>query len=297
MAPVMKINQIAPTTKLVRDLPQVREMVRNGPVAITSHNRTEFVMLSKGQFDSLVTLADTDADRLDTKLRLTFDSIATMAVVLNEDLTVRRANRAFCDFLGEPCESLVGQRLNAINGTTLAVFVAARTREVLRSGQEENFEVPSSLRPDRILSHRIKPWPNGVAIFIEDVTHRIMANNRHLRTIAIDEALAAIGNVCVCTIDKRGEFGFFDGSMAAVLGVDRNHMAGRNFLRALMPDDKQRVEDYLSRNTDEVFRDEVCFLYRGAERYRAQLSLKPFPNMHAGRDYALTLMRGDRIDH
>jgi len=115
-------NQSVSTTRLVRNLPGVKDLLDNGP-AVTSHGRTEFVVLSQADYERLNRLDGSNIDHLDTKLRLVLGSISTMIFVLNSDLRVRRANRSLCNYFERPPEDLVGKTILEISNSGTFQFV------------------------------------------------------------------------------------------------------------------------------------------------------------------------------
>ncbi len=246
--------------------------------------------MSVDEYNRLITLSGSDAERLDTKLRITFDTIATMVAVLNPDLTIRRVNRAFCNYLNEQENELVGRDFATVRSSPTLTFVASRAQAVLDTGREETFEIASEVRANRMLAVQMRPWPTGVVMFVNDITDRIENHDRKPRDVALDASLEKIGNVGISYMDARGEIQLASLSLAHAIGIGVEQLAGRSFLNTLVPTDRTDLADKL-RIAKTPFVMPVKLLYKGSEVYAATLSVVPFANMHGTNDFAFSVCR------
>ena len=285
----MKIHQTASATELVRNLPAIQETLDHGPVAITKHGRTEFVMLSKDEYDRFATLNTTDADKLDTKLRLVLDTTSTMIVVTDEELRVRRANRAVCNYFGMSAADMVGRKLLEISDLPTFRFISSRAKHVLATGQEDSFELASSVRNDRLISFRMLSWPQGLAIFGDDITDRAKETDRFLRDTAFDTAMQAMADCAVGSIDKSGLIDFATNSFADYVGISREDIDGANFLMMLHPSDRDEVREFFRTAESKTKFFDVRFLRGGAEAIGSRVSFSPFPNTRGTFSFAFVV--------
>lgn len=127
----------ATATQLVRDFPEVRRLVDRGPVQITSHGRTELVMLSPDHFAQIAEVGTTDSTRLEGKLAIILDTIETAVLIFDENLRVRRANRALCALLDTDEGRLIGLGAAELVTHPSHRYTIERLAEVQRSGHAE----------------------------------------------------------------------------------------------------------------------------------------------------------------
>lgn len=283
------IRQAASTTRLVRNLPEIKEQLDKGPVEITNHGRTEFVVLSKEKYEHYRSLDGSDAERLDAKLQLVLGSITTMVFVTDTDLRVRRANRALCDYLLRRPDELVGRTLLEISDSASFRFVASRARQVVETGQEDSFELASSFRDQRLISFTIRSWPHGVIIFADDVTEKARNSERHIRNNAYDTAFEAMGDFAVGSINASGEIVYVPRSLAKMTGIPADKLLGGNFFAMLHPDDRARVSDFTYANRSGVLRIAPRILLNGADYAPAVMTLTPYPDVRGNFNFAFAL--------
>ena len=281
--------QSTTTTRLVRNLPDIKNMLDHGPVEVTSHGRTEFVLVPKDIYDRYKTMAGTDADRLDAKLSLILDSITTMIFVTDRDLRVRRANRPLCNYLNFSPEEIVGKKLLEISESATFRFVAARAQHVLATGQDDSFELASSFREKRLISFKIRAWPNGVVIFADDATERAEAGERLLRSEAFDEALAAQNDTGVFAITPAGEIVFATRSLAQMVGVPQQNLAGGNFFAMLDPYNRSELTDFLRSHGGATKRMDARILLKGSDYLPVVMTVSPYPNMQGAYNFSVAL--------
>ena len=282
-------NQSVSTTRLVRNLPGVKDLLNSGPVAVTSHGRTEFVVLSQADYERLNRLDGSNIDHLDTKLRLVLGSISTMLFVVDSELRIRRANRSLCNYFKRPPEELVGKTILEVSKSGTFQFVESRCRQVLSTGQEDSFQLASSFRENRLISFLIRPWPNGVIIFADDVTEKADGSERYIRNQALDSTFEALGDFGVGSLNVTGEIAFATRSFAKAVGVTQEQLRGGNFLAMLDPVNRTEISDFLRHTREGTLRSEVRILCEGADYRPALLTLSPYPNMHGGYNFAFAV--------
>ena len=277
------------STQLVRDLPSVKQQLDQGPLRITSHGRDEFVILGNDDFARMQNLVGVDAKRLEGKLNTVMESVDTHILLLDRDLNVRRANRAFCDYFDYDVQSLIGSPVTNLLITPTDQYIFHRIRTVLESGAPERFELPSSHRLNRYFSHLITPWPNGVAYFALDVTDRTEARDLELANSAMQTAIRGLLGVAVANLDPQGRFVTTSASLQALLDSSAKQIQGTSVLSIIDPKYRSTVEEMLT-FTDDPFKSvDIRYLYKGVDLHRARMSLSPYQTTHNNLEFAMAL--------
>ena len=282
------LNQSS-ATDLVRNLPEIRRRLAQAPVQITSHGRKEFVLLSQAHFQDMSNLVTTDVNRLDSKLTLVLDSIETMVVITDENLNVRRANRAFCDHTGREQSQLVGSNLAESVDNPNQNFVVVRMRAVWESKIAESFEIPALIRPGRLLQCQIKPWPKGIALFASDITERHNAAELATRDFALSNAFTAVGKMGSAIIDRFGRIQRSFDSLANLLSTSRQNLDNVSVFSFLGPNDRTKIESYIGGDSIETFSAAVSVLQQGQDYAPAILALSPYATNLSGPLFAMVL--------
>lgn len=268
------------STQLVRDLPSVKQRLSDGPVFVTSHGRDEFVIIDKAELGRLSKLVDVDAKRLDGKLSIVLDAVDTLVLLFDDELKVRRANRAFCDFFDRDPDALIGTSINDLLVTPTDQYLAHRIRSVLESGTAERFELPSAHRAGRFFLHLITPWPNGVAFFASDVTDKTRLRDLELSQSALDVAMKSLVGVGVALLDSTGKIIEAKPNLEALLNTSASTIEGTSILSILDTKDRSRVEDLLVFSDEPVRTETVRYLHRGGDLHRARIAISPYQISH-----------------
>ena len=284
-------SNTATSTQLVRDLHSVRSQLQDGPVEITSHGRTEFVMLSKERYDEIIALTDTDADRLDAKLRLVLSTVPSMVLITDRNLRVRRANRAWCNFVEIDEADIVGKVLSETRGSTNTTYICARAENVLASGKEESFELTSTFRPGRLISYTIRPWPQGVAIFSYDRTEEAKASERLMRDLAFDKVMSMLEGYAFGSLDRAGRIAFTTSSLAGLLGADPAGLRNVALETLLAPASRVELREKLQSRVKNGAVMQIEFLEDGRTFRAGRLSLAPYSSLNGQELFAFAIRR------
>ena len=263
-------------TELVRDIGGVRERVLDGPIQITSHGRAEMVLLSQADFNRLQNTSSNDVDRLEAKLRTVIDTVDTIIIIFDQDLKVRRANRAYCDHFGRQATDVIGMSVWDLVNNPGDQFLAIRMRDVLKSGKEERFEMPSTYREGRQMRFVIKPWPLGIAFFARDVTEELQASDRVLRDIALDHSLAMVPGVGTGVVDNHAEIIMASRSLAMLLGTTPRALLGTSIFNIFHPEDRHQLEGMLAQSVTEARQVEIRYLRDGTEYRSCEVATSSF---------------------
>lgn len=276
-------------TELVRNLHEVKEELGRGPIQITSHGRNDFVLMSQKQFEHLSGLTGTSTERLDAKLRLVMEMVDSFILILDDELKVRRANKAFCDFFNYDQDEIRGMPLESLPRTANDSYLAVRARAVVSSGRAESFEMPSSHRPGRTLQIRIRPWPNGIVTVFNDITDSLRDKNRILRDIAFDTAISVIPGFGTTIINPNGNLVVASLSIARLFGASRDALKGVSIFSLLSGECTKLLKSVLQGTDNTPQKCEVEYLRNGQDFAPGILSMAPFLDNFGQRMVAATL--------
>ena len=281
--------QSATSTQLVRDLQSIKDMLLHGPVHITTHGREDFVLVSQKDYRTLDHLKDTNADRLNAKLELVMDSIETLITIMDDNMVVRRVNKAWLSYFDKQADQIVGRSLADQIKTPNDNFIYQRTKNVCETRMEETFEMPSSHMPGRLFRFVIRPWPRGVAMFATDITERNRAAERIMRDEAMDQSIKFVDGVGVAAIDDSGKFVTVTKSLAELVGTTPDAMVGTSLLTLIDPQSRAEVEQALANRSTETHVMEISYLRRGTQIAQGRLALTAYSSSQFSTCYALAL--------
>ena len=236
--------------------------------------------MSKDDYDHMVTLVDTDADRLDAKLRLVLGTIPSMVVITDRNLNIRRANRAWCNFADMNESDLIGKNLLEMTGSTNGQYICTRAMNVMESGKEESFELTSNFRPGRLISFTIRPWPQGVALFSYDRTEEARAAERHMRDLAFDTAMAEVGGFGFGSLDMSGRISFPTKSLANLLGADAQGLQNILLETVLSPESRAKLREVLQASDFKKTTFEIEFLQGGKDFNPGEMAIVPYSSVN-----------------
>lgn len=261
----------ATATQLVRDFPEVRRLSEYGPVQITSHGRTELVMLSPGQFAQMAGGFNGDAKRIESKLKLVLDTIDTAVLVFDEHLHVRKANQAMCQLVDSDEASLVGLHASALVTHASHRYTIDRLAEVHRSRCAETLAAASTRDNSRTLQITIKPWPNGVALFADDVTDRMRFGDLVSGNEMMDDSLACLGGIGTAHIRSCGTILSTSRGLVEMAGSSRSALIGARVQNLFAAPSRAVMNDALLNQSEGPKRYQIEYLKKGVDPTPATL--------------------------
>lgn len=262
-------------TQLVRDLAAIRSEVARDPIAITSHGRTDLVLLSAERYSQLSQGLDAfDRAVAQAKLDIVLDCVSTHVVIVGHDFRVKHINRAMLRSHKLAGEGWRGTEVRELLPPALAPFLIKRFEGVLASGVMAEFDFPSELRPGRHIHARLVPWPGGIAYFSDDVTDGMTALDREMELAALREAVSAAGTRGIGSVTADGIVVSADAGLAALTGADEQQLVNSRFLTLFDPADRSEIEGAIGRR--EPARLSVNCLHAGTSVQQVTLSLAPF---------------------
>lgn len=266
----------ATLTEVVRDMPRVRSLLEHGPVQITSHKRNEFVMVPQSEFERMCELSGSDADGIDAKLRVVLNTVSTLILIADRTMRIERVNKAFLDYFGYERGDVVGHQFSSLARTANDNYLAMLAQQVMDSGREKVFEIPSSHREGRFFRFTIRPWPGGVAFFADDITEQSRATEHIMQELARDQASKEIGGIGSGVVDSNGTIRSASLGLAVLFGVRRRLLVGASIYRVLSPGCRATVEACLQRRGLETETIEIDYLADGSRLAPARMACSPF---------------------
>lgn len=270
------VESAVTATQLVRDFPQVRSMAENGPVNITSHGRTELVMLNPESYATMALCSGPDASVFDGNLSFILDSINTAVLIMDESLHIVGVNKTLHEAIGFDREILIGKHVSFLADTASGMFLVDRFAEVLRSGQPETLVMPTATRPGQTALMNIKPWQGGVVLFSEDVTERTKLRDRIVSEHAIDISLGGIQGLGIAYVQSSGEILSASLGLAHMTGSGAATLRGARFQTLLDPRQRSLIDDALNETLSQPKRFEVSYLRDGTTVTPASLMVTPY---------------------
>lgn len=286
----MKPTSTVSATQLVPDLAAIRTLASGGPVGVTSHGRTELIVLNAHRFAELSASASSpETETFEAKLSIVLETIDTRVVIVNHDLSVQRINRAMRLVLGLSDEPFLGRKLIDLLPPATGRFVIKRMTEVYESGRAAEFDFVSTLNPGRTIHARMVPWPGGIAYFSDDITDRLHSIERSMEFDALRRAFAAFGNRGSGSVARDGAIQTADAGLAAMTGADAGQLEGRRFVSLFDTSARSKIETAMTWSDAKPGVLDVGFLRRGVEIGDARLSLAPYFAHNGSPRYAFCL--------
>lgn len=275
MAPSIDVSS-ATATQLVRDFPEVRRMADFGPVRITSHGRTELVMLSPSEFAQIANGDSADVNRLAGKLTIVLDNIDTAVLIFDETLHVRAANPAMCQLVDSDEGQIIGLHATELVTHPSHRYTADRLAEVHRSGCAEVLTAASARDLTRTLQIRLKPWPGGVALFADDITDRMRFADTVIADSMMDRSLAAVDGIGTAQVRSCGTILTASKGLAQMAGASAAALVGARLQNLVSPQSRAIINDALLRSTDESRRYEIEYIRNGMSAVPATMTVTSY---------------------
>lgn len=220
-------------------------------------------MLSPDYFAQIADTASIDTSRLEGKLAITLDTIDTAVLIFDEELRIRRANQAVCALVDTDEAQLIGLHASALVTHPSHRYTIERLADVQRSGQAEVMTAASARDATRTLQIQLKPWPNGVALFADDITDRMRFADLQITNAMMDRSLAALGTVGTAQVKSCGTILAGSGGLAQMAGVLPQTLVGVRLQSLLAPQARTPAGEAFLTACDEPRRYTVDYLRNG----------------------------------
>lgn len=190
-----------------------RERASETPVTITNHGRDTHVLMSSRTFATIAndTAAAPEAAHPYSCMNAVFDRFRDGVIIVDQDLVVRRANVAACDFFKMSAGQIEGSPLERAMPNLKESFALRNIVRTLSNGERSATDVPSITKVGIWLHVETFPVNEGAAIFFRDITGDVEANRQADVKQSIIKAIELDGSIGYARISPR----------EMVLGADR----------------------------------------------------------------------------
>lgn len=251
-------------------------MADRGPVEITSHGRTELVVLNPADFTRLLAGGGQSGDNLEWKLSIVLDTIETNVLILDDDMIVRRANRSLCLVIESTEAEILGKHVSSLVAHPSDRYLLDRLAEVHRSRVGEVLMFPSSRNVGRTLQMTLQPWPGGVVIFCDDITERSRAGDLAMAAEATDASLAALDGLGSVQVQSCGTILSTGMGLARMTGTAPGSLIGSRVQNLFPVHFRAIVTDALLATQGGARRHEVEYIRNGVTSAPATIVVTPY---------------------
>ncbi len=266
-------------TRLVRDLPEIRRIAEHGPVHITSHGRTELVLVTPEVLAKMNASEPTglaDAARLDAKLSGVLDAIESAVVILDEDMRIRRFNQAFVEMFNTESDDLIGRSISDMARTPNGQFIVQHVQEVIRSKFGETLNMPAADQIDRQISIVMRPWQGGAIVVTTDITEKVKSQDQAMSRIAFEQGQAMLGGLGHVLVQSCGTIVWASQGLADMCGSTKDAMVGSRVQRIFDPGNRESVETALTSQSTKPKLLPARFLLSGTKMVPVQLAISSY---------------------
>jgi len=198
---------------LVRHFGLWRDRALSQPVYVHHHGRAKLVLASVDFMEHLVSSHGGGAG--DRPLAELLDRVDTIVIVVDGGLRIVGASApARRHFLRAD-----GEQLDAVLADGVGAVLLRAVRLVLGGGPPERLQLRVGPRGERRVDLMIEPFGDGVCIVGQDRTAADEAAAAVAGTLAIEQALAALGGVVTLRINLRGYIVAASAAFEAMTGL------------------------------------------------------------------------------
>ncbi len=263
-------------TQLVRDFPDARRLADQGPVRVTSHGRTELVMLTPDHFAQLAAAGTSSVERIEGKIAIILDTIDIAVLIFDEELHVRQCNPAMCQLVDTDEGQLIGLHASALVTHPSHRYIVERLNEVHRSGVAEVLTAASARDTTRTLQISLKPWPGGVALFADDFTDRMRLGDLVAGEDMLEQSLAALDGIGTAHVRSCGTILSGSKGLAQMVGTSASALVGARLQNLLSPESRGVVNSALQRASEGPANYMIQYLKNGVSIASATIVISPY---------------------
>jgi PAS domain S-box-containing protein len=257
------LSDIAPAHRVsaadfVRSFGIWRERASETPVTITNHGRDTHVLMSSRTFASIANDTGTvqEGDNSYASMNALFDRFRDCVIIVDQDLVVRRANAAACDFFKMSAAQLEGAPLERAMPNVRDSFALRNIVRTLSIGERSATDVPSITKAGIWLHVETFPVNEGAAIFFRDITGDVEANRLADVKQAIIKAVEIDGSIGYARISPREMVEGADEVLRDMMGLSEEAMRRVKFSTIVVPRQRAAFHEAL----------ESVFLHKGPVR-------------------------------
>jgi len=273
------VGEHVSSADLIRNFSYWQHRAALGPLTVTYHGKPRYILVAKDAWDAATHdgPAGAPADARELEYDFLVEHMDGGLLLLDTELAIYEASTSAALLLGRSRSELEAQPLRSILPPAVAGAVAEHLRDVLRDGEQSQFDLRWDGPGDTRLRVRAFPWVRGVAMILR-VHHANDENMRLAEHSAFEKARVAHGGVSTVRMTLRGTIAMVDSELTAQLGFSRDRLLGLRFVDLLDLKDRPRarevIEQVLSGERDSAV-VEVDMLSNEGSKLRSRVAMAP----------------------
>lgn len=226
-----------------RNFGQWQDRALSGPVVVTHHGRPRVVLVSADVYSSWSTVAPAESSdgAFEASRAAILDHMAEAFMALDERLRITAVNHAFKALTGLSAAQMIGRSWEDLFPPFTQVVLGERLKQVLASGEAQDFEVAGDGLGRRRYAVHAFPHPGGVAVLVQNRTAeqdlRVQAHDAK----ALEEALGALSQVMVLRMNIRGLLTDVGKPFAQLVGFSEEELGARRLWDLVRPSEQQAL--------------------------------------------------------
>lgn len=232
------------SAELIRNFSYWQHRAALGPLTVTYHGKPRYILVAKDAWDAVA--QDGPVGVAGDVRELEYDFLVEHMdgglLLLDAELAIYEASTAAALLLGRTRAELEAQPLRNILPPAVAGAVVEHLRDVLRDGEQSQFDLRWDAPGDARLRVRAFPWVRGVAMILR-VHYANDDSARLAEHSALEKARAAHGGVSVVRMTLRGTIATADPELTGLLGFSRDRLLGLRFVDLLDLKDRPRARE------------------------------------------------------
>jgi PAS domain-containing protein len=273
------VGEHVSSADLIRNFSYWQHRAALGPLTVTYHGKPRYILVAKDAWDAVT--HDGPVGAIGDGRALEYDFLVEHMdgglLLLDSELAIYEASTSAALLLGRTRSELEAQPLRNILPLSVAGAVVEHLRDVLRDGEQSQFDLRWDGPGDARLRVRAFPWVRGVAMILR--VH--YANDENIRLAehsALDMARRAHGGVSIVRMTLRGTIAMVDAELTAQLGLSRDQLLGLRFVDLLdlkdRPTTREAIEQVLGGVLDSAV-IEVDMLSNKGGKLKSRVAMAP----------------------
>jgi PAS domain-containing protein len=224
-------GEVVTATEFVRHFASYARHASDAPVHILNHGKRAWSLVTADLFERLSRSPEgqTDQEQLKAKLDIVLDVVPTTIILLDHDLRILRVNAAARSAFQRSNDDFQGLRLTDIMNDPRDEYIIRAAMRVHESGIIEDFETDSTTGRQKTFRLRISPFPNGLAIFGDDITLSRARSRGEAFQRALEDVIDLHPGMARGTINWRGNVAAVSPALAHMVQTDPSRMIGLRF--------------------------------------------------------------------
>jgi PAS domain S-box-containing protein len=283
-----------PSGEFIRNIGYWQNEALRQPICITHHGRERLVLATPDAFEARARIEAAAPPRSDADALM--ENLADGYLAFDRSLHVTRCNAAAESFLGRPRDAMQRIAMRDLLPPPLDLILGERLHRVLHVRTTEAFETAVD---GRVLSMRVFPLTDGVAVLLSDVT---AAHDQRMR-LGVGSALCAATarhpQAAAVLLDVGGVItGMHDG-FCDWLGFERDDLLGQRLVDLAPAEERAGAGRILAEALEsaEARQIELTLMGKLGRRVTGVLALAPIRTEFANHGVVAVLVPGGGAPH